>query len=720
MRISQQKTEVKVPVMMQMDSLECGAVCVAMVLAYYGKWLTMAEVRSACGISRDGSSGKNLLAAVRNYGMVGKGRRVQTIDLKEVTIPCILHYNGNHFVVFCGYRGDKAVINDPARGRILVPMDEFNHCFSGLLMQCSPGEHFVKEGKRPHHYDFIIKLMSAYKKEVAFLLLAGLAATVIGIITPALNQIYLDQAIANGNASIGYTMTILLLIMFTLQVVLTVTDLLTKYRINRRVAMDSNHSFFEHMLTLNMDFFSKHMTGDLIGRQKSNETISQGIIQQLAPILQQLATIILYIMIMLMYESGLAMIGIATSIISLFVSLYISDKQIDIAKAQIQHQADARSYSMVGLKSIESIKAGGVEHGYYAHWANLQTAYNNQSVKIASANAWLVVLPQFMQMTSVALISVLGADLIIKGEFTIGALVAFQAFLTAFYTPVSSLIKVTRQIQQMQVQIERVEDVMHAPTDCMEQCDNTYKLLDISGTIHVENLVFGYGRLQPPVIQGISFDVPEGASLGITGGSGCGKSTLFGVLLGLYPRWEGTIEYGGTELNCISRSRFTGYISIVRQTPTMFMGTVRDNLKMWDSDLSDEDMIQAAKDALIHDEIVQREGGYDSIVMAQGTNFSGGQRQKLEIARALVRNPKILFLDEATSALDAITEERIINNIRKRKLTSVVIAHRLSAIRDCDQILVMNQGRIVQSGTHEQLIAQSGIYHQLVEREKND
>ena len=369
---------------------------------------------------------------------------------------------------------------------------------------------------------------------------------------------------------------------------------------------------------------------------------------------------------------------------------------------------------------MESIKASGAEQGFYSSWADKQTQYNNISVKMATINAWITTLPQFMQMLSTAFITVLGAGLIIEGDFTIGILVAFQAFLSAFYAPVNSLTQTARQLQQMKVQISRIEDVFESPIDAMESIEDTYKPDSLAGNIQVTNLTFGYGRLQPPTIHDISFEVKEGESLGIVGGSGSGKSTLIGVLLGLYPRWEGLVTYDGVDINHIPRSYFANYAGIVRQQTSLIAGTVRDNLKMWNDSISDETMIAAAKDALIHDEIMSREGGYDSPVMEGGANFSGGQRQKMELARSLVYNPKILILDEATSALDSVTEERILDNLKKRKITSLIVAHRLSAIRDCDEIIVLKNGRITQRGTHKQLLSQTGTYRQLVESEKGE
>lgn len=719
MDITKKHIEVKVPVIVQTDSLECGAVSLAMILAYYGKWLPIAQVRDACGVSRDGSSGKNLLSAARSYGMECKGRRVREIDPEEVPIPCILHYNQNHFVVFCGYRHGKAVINDPARGRILVSMEEFQQSFGGLLMQCVPGERFEKGGEKPSHLGFVKELLGTYKKELVFLFAAAAASTIIGIITPALNQIFLDQAIAGNRQYVAQLLLLLMFVFFLMQAAVLVTDTLSKYRINRRIAMEASTQFLEHMFTLTVDFFSRHMIGDLVGRQKSNEMISRTIVQQAVPIVQQLATILLYVIIMVLYEPSLAAVGIGLSVFSLLLSMYVSARQIDLAKVQAHHYAMVRSYGMCGLNSIESIKASGAERGFFASWANIQASYHNASVDIAERSAWITVLPQFMQMLSTAFITVLGAGLIIQGDFTIGMLAAFQAFLSAFYTPVNSLTQVVRQLQQMEVQISRAEEVLQAPADPMEKAEGKCPAVS-RGTVQVQQLVFGYGRLQPATIRDISFEVEEGRSLGITGGSGSGKSTLLGVLLGLYPQWEGTITYDGVEIGEISRAFFAGYAGIVRQQTSLFAGTVRENLKMWDDSLSDDDMIQAAKDALIHEVIMSREGGYDSPVLEGGMNFSGGQRQKLELARALIRNPKILILDEATSALDSVTEEKILEHLRQRKMTRIVVAHRLSAIRDCDEILVMKNGKIAERGTHETLLAQGGLYRRLVESEQSE
>lgn len=709
----------KVPVLIQTDALECGAVCLAMILAYYGKWVPVSDIRTACGVSRDGSLGKHLLTAARSYGLVGKGRKRKPIDPDEVPLPCILHYNRNHFVVFCGYQNGKAVLNDPARGRILVPEDEFDQAFQGFLMQCVPGENFRKEGKRETPFGMISTLLHTYRKEVLFLLLSALLAAVIGILSPTLTQVFIDRVLPETNPLLMRTMTFLLIGMFLLQVVLTVTDTLTKYRINRRVSMDASVGFFRHMLTLPMEFYARRTIGDLAGRQSSNETISRAIVSQAAPIVQQAIVLVLYVIIMVLYEPILAAIGIFLSVFGLIVSLVISEKQMDVAKAQMQNEAMVRSHSVSGLQSIEAIKASGAERGFYANWSGIQAESNNQSVKMESIGAWLSVLPQFTQMVSSALIVVIGAGLIMEGAFTIGMLVAFQGFLSAFHQPVTAITQSARQIQQIRVQAERVRDVMDYPSDPKETDVITPAATAKRGSLAVKNVSFGYGRLQKEVISDISFEVGEGKSIGIAGGSGSGKSTLIGVLLGLYPRWSGEILFDGESIDTLSRADLSGYVGVIRQETMMFSGTVRDNLKLWNETVSEETMIAAAKDALIHDEIMER-GGYDSEVLPKGANFSGGQRQKLELARVLALQPKILIMDEATSALDSITEKTILENLKKRGITSVVVAHRLSALRDCDEILVMKRGIIAERGTHGELMKQAGLYHQLAESDKHE
>ena len=709
---------VKVPVIMQMDSLECGAASLAMILAYYGKWVDACEIREACGVSRDGSSGKNLLAAARNYGLEGRGHRVKSIDTNEISIPCIIHYNHNHFVVFCGYRGGKALINDPARGRVLVPMEEFERSFDGMLMSCVPGENFKPGGKRPSVFPFFSEVISRYKKETLFLLISGALATVAGIISPVLSQIFLDQSMngyENYQRPITTVLSALLLAVLFIQIVLTITDTLAKYRINRKAAFDAESTFFDHILSLPMEFFSRRMIGDLVSRQKSNEMISQGIIQLTAPLLQQAATIILYLIIMILYSPPLAITGLVLTALSLVLTQVINSRQMDMERAEVQNEAMVRGTAMFALNAIEPIKASGAEAGFYKNWAVLLANENNQSVKIAESSAWLTVLPQAMQMLSTAFITVTGAGLILKGAFTIGMLTSFQAFFSVFYAPVNSLIQDAKQLRQMTVQAERVKDVLDYPADPLEAKEDAEEIADLPGTLVVKDLTFGYGKMSRPVLNGISFEIGEGQSLGIAGASGCGKSTLLSLLLGLYPRWSGEIICGGYSIDVLSRKQYSRFAGVVRQEPMLFPGTVRDNLKLWSSDFSDEDMIRAAKDALIHDEIMEREGGYDSIVLPQGQNFSGGQRQKLELARALMGGRKLLILDEATSALDSITEDKILKNLKNRGITTIVVAHRLSALRDCDLILVLKNGRIAEQGTQQELLATEGIYRKLAE-----
>ncbi len=712
----------KVPVIIQMEALECGAASLAMILAYYKKWIPLEMVRVACGVSRDGSNALNIVKAARNYGFVTKASSYTAEQLRErAKFPAIIHWNFNHFVVLNGFQKDKAVINDPAQGTLTVEMEEFVKSYTGICLEFQPGPDFEPEGKPKSILAFVRKRLKGTFSALLLIMLTGALAAVAGIIQPAFTRVFTDSILGGENTEwlAPFLAAFALLILFRL--IVTVLNEFYLHRVYGKMAITSSAAFMWHVLRLPMEFFSQRMAGDIAGRQSSNDTVAQTLVSRLAPAILNIVLLIIYLTAMLNYSILLTMVGLATVVVNLFLAELITKKRTAILRTQARDKGKLDSSTVSGIEMIETIKASGAENGYFERWSGYQAAVNKATVKFAVTNQFLGTLPSFLQELSSILILCLGVWLIMGGAFSAGMLLAFQAFLQSFLSPVNDLIDAGQSIQEMRVAMERIEDVMQYPADVPEapeeNTEDLEKAKKLSGTIELNHVTFGYSRLAPPLIQDFSMTIHPGEKIAFVGTSGSGKSTLAKLISGLYQPWSGEILFDGKKISEIPRPVFTGSLSVVDQDVVLFEDSVADNIKMWDSTIEDYEMILATKDAGIHSDIMLRDGGYHYRISEGGRDFSGGERQRIEIARVLAGDPSILILDEATSALDARTEYEVTGSIADRGITCVIIAHRLSTIRDCDEIIVLDRGKAVERGTHEELLAKGGLYTKLVTME---
>lgn len=710
----------KVPVIMQMEALECGAASLNMILAYYDKWLPLEQVRTDCGVSRDGSNAKNILKAARSYGLEAKGYRYEPDKLREQgTFPCIIHWNFNHFVVLNGFKGNKAVLNDPAKGNYTVSMEVFDESFTGICLMFEPGEGFEPGGRPRSVLSFAKKRMTGTGAALFFVVLTTVISSLTGVINPVFSRIFLDRLLTGKNPEWFMPFIAILAGFSLLQIIIAWIQAVYSLRINGKMAVVGSSGYMWKVLRLPMEFFSQRMAGDIQSRMLSNANIAGTLVNTFAPLLLNAVMMLFYLVIMLRYSIPLTMIGLTSIVANLLVSNLISKKRINITRVQMRDAGKLSGTTVAGIEMIETIKASGAENSFFEKWAGYQASVNTQSVRYARLNQYIGLLPRMVSSVAGVLVLMLGVWLTIQGEFTIGMIMAFQGFLTSFSEPAMTLITAGQTIQEMRTQMERIEDVMEYPVDInykdLEPEDEEYRKL--SGKVEIKNLTFGYSRLSEPLIRNFSMNLEPGSTVAVVGASGCGKSTIAKLIAGLYQPWDGEILFDGKKLTGIDRSVFTGSLAVVDQDIILFEDTIANNIKMWDSSIEDFEMIMAARDASLHEDIMQREGGYNHVLTEGGKNFSGGQRQRLEIARVLAQDPTIIIMDEATSALDAKTEYEVVKSIRDRGITCIVVAHRLSTIRDCDEIIVMDQGEIVQRGTHEELYAQDGLYRQLVSNE---
>ena len=711
----------KVPVIMQMEALECGAACLSMILAYFGKWLPLEQIRRDCGVSRDGSNAGNIMQAAISYGMEAEAYSVEPEDLKAGGLfPCIVHWNFNHFVVCDGFRGNRVYLNDPARGAYSVPMETFDESFTGIVLFIQPGEGFVPEGKPKSMLGFVRRRMEGAGAALAFVALTTVISSLTGIIGAGFSRVFLDRMLTGLEPS-WYRPFMTGLGTVSL-ITLTAAWISAVYSIalDGKMAVSGNASYMWKVLRLPMEFFNQRYAGDIQMRKGANAQISRSIVYTVAPLALNTIMMIFYFAVMIRYSWILTLIGVVSVLLQVIAALYISAKRVNITRVMMRDSGKLSSATTSSIEMIETIKASGAENGFFSRWAGYQASVNTQSNRSLELNGYLGLIPKILAGLTDALILIVGIRLAMQGRFTAGMILAFQGFLASFMGPALSLAGAGQRVLEMRTEMERIEDVMEYPDDILvkgltqqtENEDKTYEKL--SGHVEMKGVSFGYSPLDPPLIKDFDLEILPGRKIALVGTSGCGKSTIAKLITGLYQPWDGEILFDGKPVTEIDRDTFTGSVASVDQDIILFEGTIADNIRMWDESIPDTDVIRAAKDAQIHDDIVKREGGYEYRIAEGGKDFSGGQRQRFEIARVLALDPTLVIMDEATSALDARTEYGVVSAITERGIACLVIAHRLSTIRDSDEIIVMDHGRIIERGTHDGLMELGGVYKTLV------
>ena len=715
----------KCPVVMQMETLECGAASLTMVMAYYDKWVPLEQVREDCGVSRDGAKAGNIARAAKTYGFDAQGFRFEPEQLKaNALFPCIIHWEFNHFVVLCGFKNGKVYINDPARGDVVITEQEFDKAFTGVTLFITPGEDYTPSGSPKSMLTFAKKRMEGAGSAAAFVAITTSVSSICAIVATGFSRFFLDELLPGRNPGlVGYFMAALILLTFVQILAAWITSLYS-FRISGKFAAVGNASYFWHVLKMPMNFFTQRMAGDLEQRRLANANIANFLVNIFAPLVINTAMLIFYLGVMLSYSVPMTAIGILSVLINVIVAYYVSIKRINITRVMMRDEAKLYSQTVSGIEMIETIKSSGAENGFFAKWAGYEASVNTQRVKYAGIDARLGKVPVIVMELVNDIVLLMGVYLMIKGEFTSGMVLAFQGLLVQFLLPAQSLIEAGQILQEMRTQMERIDDVMEYPEDPAleyKQTSNEEENLSVTGkllgTLELKNVTFGYSKLSPPLIQDFSLTLEQGKSVAFVGGSGCGKSTIARLISGLYTPWEGEVIFDGKPLREIDRDMFTSSVAVVNQDITLFEDTIANNIKMWDSSIEDFEMILAARDAHIHEEIMRRDGGYSYKLRNGGLDFSGGQRQRIEIARVLAQDPTIMIMDEATSALDAQTEYDVVSSIKDRGITTIVVAHRLSTIRDCDEIIVLDGGKVVERGTHDELMAMGGLYSELVTNE---
>ena len=711
-----------VPTVLQMEAVECGAASLAMILAKHGLWVPLEELRVACGVSRDGSKASNVLKAARTYGLTAKGFRKEPQQLRELPMPTIVHWNFNHFLVLEGFQKGEVFLNDPARGPARISEDEFDQSFTGVVMTFEKTPEFVPGGDRRGIFGALASRLSGSRAGLLYVILAGLALVVPGIVAPTFSRVFVDDVLVKGMQ--GWLRPLLLLMGAAALLQGSLAWLQQHYllRLETRMALKTSGHFLWHVLHLPIGFFNQRFAGEISNRVAINDRVAKLLSGELATNVLNCLLIAFYAALMVQYDLVLTVVGVVTAFVNMAALKYMSRKREDLSARLLQDRGKLMGVAMGGLQMIETLKATGSESDFFARWSGYQARMVNAAQQMGLASQLLAAVPPLLLSVNTALILGVGGMRVMDGHLTMGMLMAFQALMLAFIQPINRLVGLGGTLQEVRGDMNRLDDVLRAEVDACADggapaADEPGTPAKLAGYLELRDVSFGYSPLDPPLISGFSLELKPGARVALVGGSGSGKSTVARLVTGLYEPWEGEILFDGKRRSEIPRALLTGSLAIVDQDIFLFEDTIRENVTLWDRTIGEGDVLQGCRDACIHDDISARGGSYAGPVEEAGRNFSGGQRQRLEIARALAGNPSILVLDEATSALDPTTENTIDENLRRRGCTCLIVAHRLSTIRDCDEIIVMDRGRIVQRGTHEGMSRVAGPYRELIASE---
>lgn len=713
---------VKTPTVLQMEALECGAASLAMILAYYHKYVSLELLRIECGVSRDGTKAINIIKAARKFGLEAQGYKLDIDELKEADLPAIIFWNFNHFVVFEGFKGKFAVLNDPAVGRRYVEEEEFSDSYTGVVLCFEKTENFKPSGTKPTIWPKLKKRLSGLGSILTYLSLLSIVLFIPGFIYPSFSRIFIDSIVVKNSMSLLKPLLVAMAFTSIINVFMSFVQNRVLMRFQTRLALSSASKFIDHILKMPSQFFVQRLPGELCSRISSSDSVSGFISGQLIGVAINLVAGVFFLILMFVYDVPLSIISIVLTCL-LAVIYKLTSEKIKNKSFKIQMEAGKLSgITMSGIEMIESLKASGSENDFFMQWTGQQSKVILESQKLAKINTSNSVLPSVISAIQGILILTVGAIRVMDGHLSIGMLIAFQTVMSGFQGPVNTFLGLSKDLLSTNADMQRIDDVMDYPEpkffkDQLEETKSheDYKPISkLEGYISFKNVVFGYSPLAAPLLNDFSLELTPGKRIALVGATGSGKSTIGKLASALYAPWEGQILFDGKPLSEIRKAAFYSSVAVVDQNISLFEGTIKDNITMWNTTIPDEVYIQAAKDACVHDIITARPNGYFSKVTEGGKNFSGGQRQRLEIARALAINPRILIMDEATSALDAITEMTVDQNIRKRGCTCIIIAHRLSTIRDCDEIIVLEKGKVVQRGTHDQLISVDGYYQKLI------
>jgi NHLM bacteriocin system ABC transporter peptidase/ATP-binding protein len=708
---------VRTPTLLQMEAVECGAAALGIILGYHERHVPLEELRAACGVSRDGCNARNIVKAAQAYGLACRGFKKEPSDLQKMTMPAIVFWNFNHFVVLEGFRGKWVYLNDPATGPRRVTQEEFDQSFTGVVLMFDRTPEFRKGGSRPGMLAAMRSRLRGNRASLLYAVLATLALVAPNIAVPVFGRVFIDYVLIGG---LHNSLSPLLIAMSLAVVAIAALAWLQQsalLRIEMNLSLAGSARFFWHVMRLPMEFFSQRDSGDISQRVAINDTIAGVLSGDLATNLAGLTLIGFYAALLFQYSVPLTLIGLGIAAVNVIALRAASRARTDANRRLQQDRGKLMGASMGGLQVIETLKASGSDD-FFTRWSGLQAKVFNAEQELQMQGVLLSALPPLLAALNAAAILGIGGRSVMDGLLTVGMLLSFQTMMFSLEEPVNRLVGFGQKFQELQADMARLDDVLRYAedpnVDSNVALDSPGTPARLEGYLDIESVSFGYSRLEKPLIDNFTLALKPGQRVALVGGSGSGKSTVAKLVSGLYAPWTGEIRYDGRRRRELPRPVLNQFVAMVDQDIFLFEGTIRENLTLWDETAPERAVVEAARDACIHDDINTRPGGYDYLIQEGGRNFSGGQRQRLEIARALVSNPTLLVLDEATSALDPATEKRVLDNLRRRGCACLIVAHRLSTIRDCDEIIVISQGRVLERGAHDEMIGRGGPYAELI------
>jgi ATP-binding cassette subfamily C protein len=712
------RRRVRTPTLLQMEAVECGAAALGSILAYHGRIVPLPELRREAGVTRDGSQASHLLKAARRYGLIARGFRKDLDGLERMQLPVVVFWNFNHFVIVEGFDRDRVFLNDPASGPRTVSRREFSESFTGIVLTFDPGPSFVRGGSRPSAAAALARRLRGSVAALIFCVVAGLLLALIGLLVPVSIQIFVDRILIQRFDDWLRPLVLGLLIVAACQIAVTWLQVHALRRLQIKLALAHASRFLWHVLELPASFYAQRYAGEISGRVALNDRIADVLSGRLTRTVIDVTMMAIYGVVMLQYDLVLTVIGVAAAAVNLGALRAVARSRVDANLRLLQEQGKATGFGLAGLQSIETIKASALESDFFARWAGYSARALSARQDLGLSRQQLAILPVALSGLTSAVILVVGGFRVIDGTLTVGMLVAFQSLMQSFLAPVGTLVDLGGTVQELHGDLTRLDDVLQNPG--REQASKTtpgtvsVATPRLRGAVDLRQVTFGYNRLGPPLLENFSLSLRPGDRVAIVGGSGSGKSTLVRLLTGLYEPWSGEILVDGYPVASIPPDVLANSLALVEQDFVLFGASVRENLTLWDPTFTDGDLAEACRDAVLQDVVHALPGGLDSSLAEGAANLSGGQRQRLEIARALAAKPAIVVMDEGTSALDPESERQVMESLRRRGCTIISVAHRLSAIRDSDEIVVLRQGRAVERGTHPELLRLGGEYTRLV------